>query len=63
MKKWRKRFQQWWMCHDEKPKDKDKRYIEKQNRQESRNDIKKELMDDNEFDYNWDCLDPWNHED
>lgn len=39
MRDYQKRFQRYWMDTDEKPKGKDRRHIEKQNRQE----IKREL--------------------
>jgi len=42
MKSWRRRFQQWWWSSDIKPKGKVKRYIEKQNRQDAKRDIKKQ---------------------
>lgn len=45
MKSWRRRFQAFWMNTDNKPKGKDKRYIEKQNRHEAKREINKRVKD------------------
>lgn len=39
MKSWKERFHTFWMNTDDKPKGKDRRYIEKQNRQDAKRDI------------------------
>lgn len=43
MKNYKRRFQQWWMDTDQKPNRKVRRLIEKQNRIEERETIRKEL--------------------
>ena len=46
MKSWRRRFQAFWMSSDNKPKGKDKRYIEKQNRHEAKREIQKQIEEE-----------------
>jgi hypothetical protein len=46
MKGWRRRFQAWWMSTDSKPRGKDKRYIEKQNRHDAKKEIRREQRSD-----------------
>jgi len=41
--RWKRRFQEFWMGTDHKPKGRDKQLIEKQNRQEAKKDIEKDI--------------------
>lgn len=48
MRGWKRRFQQWWMDTDHKPKGKDRRYIEKQNRHDAKREIQKQIEESEE---------------
>ena len=49
MKGWKKRFQEFWMYTDNKPKGRDLRYVNKQNRQDAKREIQRQIEEDEEY--------------